>query len=203
MLSRTFHIVSMNVQPKPDLSKIWRDYAKAIVRSREVKTSVAKLEMGLVDLTGSDDHSKSLEDSILEDGTEFALLSVHVNAIGVSFGLMLVIIMLICIFRYLKVKHIRSCLSRCCRRKTILISADGTRTYLNKNQKNSVISGSLAMIEQQQDDINPQMSNEIRMEEIRKELRLIKERQENEVNTSSSDIEYNERRHARQFPKAL
>ena len=59
------------------------------------------------------------------------------------------------------------------------------------------------MIEQQKDDVNPQMSNAMRMEEIRNELRIIKEMQETEVNTSSSDIEYNERRYARQCPKAL
>ena len=203
MLSKKYHIVSMNAQPIPDLTGMWRDYSEAIVRSEKIKTTVANAKMGLVDVTGSEDNSKNLENSILEEGTEFALLSVHVNAIGVSMGLMLVIIVLICIFRYLKVKHIQSCWSRCCRRKTILISADGTMAYLNKNQRNSVISGSLTMIEQQKDDVNPPMSNAMRMEEIRNELRIIKEMQETEVNTSSSDIEYNERRHARQCPKAL
>ena len=99
-------IVSMNSPPIPDLSGMWSHYSEAIVRSEKIKTTVANAKMGLLDVTGSEDNSKNLQDSILEEGTEFALLSVHVNAIGVSMGLMLLMLILICIFRYLKIKHI-------------------------------------------------------------------------------------------------
>ena len=208
MLSKKeeYLIVSMNAQPIPDLSGMWSHYSEAIVRAKKLKSTVAKEKMGLLDMTGSKDNSKNLQDSIIDEGTEFALLSVHVNAIGVSMGLMLLMIILICIFRYLKVKHIQGCWSkiRCCRQKTILINTDGTMAYLNKSQRNSIVSGNLTLLQQPRDDAGSSISNEMKMEEIRHELRSIKQMQENEFNiSSSSDIEYSDRKPTRSCPKVL
>ena len=208
MLSKKeeYLIVSMNSQPIPDLSGMWSHYSEAIVRAKKLKSTVAKAKMGLLDVTGNEDNSKNLQDSLIDEGTEFSLLSVHVNTIGVSMGLMLLMLILICIFRYLKIAHIKGCWSkiRCCRRKTILINTDGTMSYLNKSQRNSIVSGNLTLLQQPRDDAGSSISNEMKMEEIRHELRSIKQMQENEFNiSSSSDIEYSDRKPTRSCPKVL
>ena len=84
-----------------------------------------------------------------------------------------------------------------------MINTDGTMSYINKSQRNSIVSGNLTLLHQPRDEVGSSISNEMKMEEIRHELRNIKQMQEQEFNiSSSSDIEYSDRK-PRSCPKVL
>ena len=143
MLTREeqFLIVSMNSPPRPDLSGLWSQYSQAIVHAKRLKSTTVKTKMGVVDVHGNEDNSINPKESVIDEATEFSLLSVHIN----SMGLMILMLLLVCIFRYLKLAHLKGCWlkMKCCRRKTILINSDGTLSYIQKSQRNSIVSGHL------------------------------------------------------------
>ena len=157
MLTREeqFLIVSMNSPPRPDLSGLWSQYSQAIVHAKRLKSTTVKTKMGVVDVHGNEDNSINPKDSVIDEATEFSLLSVHINTIGISMGLMILMLLLVCIFRYLKLAHLKGCWlkMKCCRRKTILINSDGTLSYIQKSQLNLIVSGHLALSQQPRDEI--------------------------------------------------
>ena len=91
---------------------------------------------------------------------------------------MVFMLCLVCLFRYLKFSHLRGCWFKlkCCKTKTILMNQDGTLSYVQKSKRNSIISGQLAMMQQPGEEV----TNDMRMAEIRQELRAIKMNQEQE-----------------------
>ena len=115
---------------------------------------------------GNEDNSINPKDSVIDEATEFSLLSVHINTIGISMGLMILMLILVCIFRYLKLAHLKGCWlkMKCWRRKTILINSDGTLSYIQKSQRNSIVSGHLALSHQPRDET----TNDMKLEEIQK-----------------------------------
>ena len=111
MLTREeqYILVSMNSPPVPDLSGLWSQYAQAIVDAKRLKSTTVKNKMGVVDVHGNKDNSIKTVDSIVDEATEFSLLSVHINTIGISMGLMVLMLLLVCIFHYLKLAHLKGC----------------------------------------------------------------------------------------------
>ena len=149
---------------------------------------------------GNKDNSINPKDSIVDEATEFSLLSVHINTIGISVGLMVLMLCLVCIFCYLKLAHLRGCWLKLkfCKTKKIFINSDGTLSYVQKSQRNSIISGQLAMSQQPRDEV----TNDMRMEEIRQELKHIKLNQEQEL-SSISDMQGNIKNNQKTCPKIL
>ena len=136
----------------------------------------------------------------MDKATEFSLLSVHINTIGISSGLMVLMLCLVCIFCYLKLAHLKGCWLKlkCCRTKTIFINSDGTLSYVQKSQRNSIVSGQLALSQQPRDEI----TNDMKLEEIRQELKHIKLNQEQEF-SSTSDMQGHSDKKPRTCPRIL
>ena len=169
MLTREeqYLVFSMSVPRMPDLSGMRSQYAEAIVKSKRTKSTTENtsgMRGAIVDSHGPDDNCENIVDSIVDDGTEIYILSVHIDTTGISIGLMILMLGLVCVFRYLKCLHDKSCWTKlkCCRTRTILMNQDGTILYVEKSKRNSVISGQMSMIQKSGEE----MTNEMKMNEI-------------------------------------
>ena len=110
MLTREekYIVVSMSSPRMPDLSGMWAQYAEAIAKSKRLRTTTIKTKMrgAVIDVHGPEDNSVKNVDNIVDDRTEISILSVHINTIGISVGLMILMLCLVCLFKYLKCSHL-------------------------------------------------------------------------------------------------
>ena len=140
MLTREekYVVVSMSAPRMPDLLGMWSQYAEAIAKSKRIQSTTIKtkeMRGAVINNHGPEDNSVKNVDNIVDDGTEISILSVHINTIGISVGLMILMLCLVCLFRYLKCSHLQACWLKlkCCKTRMILMNQDGTMSYVQKS----------------------------------------------------------------------
>ena len=94
---------SMNVPDMPNVSSMWRTYAEAIVKARKAKAKEKNMGVKgtIFDNHGPEDNSINNLGSMVEDGTEISIFSVHINTICMSILMMVDILILVCLLGYL------------------------------------------------------------------------------------------------------